>query len=74
MVVQMIGTKLPNGLTHNGCVRVDDVSWSFGKNHIDWYVLKEKNYQILNAESPIKSNHKVDIIYPSSCIAQNYHE
>ncbi len=68
----MKGTKLPNGKTHNGCTRVDDVSWSFGNGQIDWYVLKEANYEKLNAESSVKSGGKVDIEYPSTCTLKNY--
>ncbi|RUP50424.1 hypothetical protein BC936DRAFT_139089 [Jimgerdemannia flammicorona] len=28
-MTELDGMKLPNGKTHNGCVRVDDESWSF---------------------------------------------
>jgi hypothetical protein len=74
MVKQMKGTKLPNGKTHNGCTRVDDVSWSFGNNQIDWYVLRKANYEKLNAESNVKSDGYVDIEYPSTCTLNNYGE
>lgn len=30
LIKELKGLKLPNGKTHNGCVRVDDQSWSFG--------------------------------------------
>jgi len=47
------GIELPmtNGQKHNGCFRVDDVAWSFaeGANHIDWFVAKKSNYQILQS-------------------------
>ncbi|KAL9560208.1 hypothetical protein MBANPS3_000060 [Mucor bainieri] len=32
------GVSLPNGKKHNGCVRVDDRSWSMGGCHIDFFV------------------------------------
>ncbi|CAG8611829.1 7922_t:CDS:1 [Paraglomus occultum] len=43
------GLKLPNGLIHNGCVKVADRGYGFGANHIDWFVSTEANYnQIAN--------------------------
>ncbi len=68
----MKGVKLPNGKTHNGCTRVDDVSWSFGKNQIDWYVVRESNYEKLNSETPVKSGRNVDIKYPAKCKVKRY--
>ncbi|OZJ04422.1 hypothetical protein BZG36_02922 [Bifiguratus adelaidae] len=44
---------------HNGCLLVDDQSWSFGGHHIDWYVLKEQDYTTLNTEH--QSINTVDI-------------
>ncbi|ORX92349.1 hypothetical protein K493DRAFT_225912 [Basidiobolus meristosporus CBS 931.73] len=44
MVHQLKGLKMPNGITHNGCVRVDDKGWSFGNNHIDLLVGDKKYY------------------------------
>ncbi|KAK9717743.1 hypothetical protein K7432_005963 [Basidiobolus ranarum] len=44
MVKQLEGIELPNGQTHNGCVRVDDQGWSFGDNQIDFMVGLEKYY------------------------------
>jgi hypothetical protein len=74
MVKQMKGTKLPNGKTHNGCTRVDDVSWSFGNNQIDWYVLRKANYEKLDAQSNVKSDGYVGIEYPSTCTLNDYGE
>ncbi|ORX78737.1 hypothetical protein K493DRAFT_321172 [Basidiobolus meristosporus CBS 931.73] len=45
MVNQLKGLKMPNGSTHNGCVRVDDKGWSFGNNHIDLLVGDKKYYE-----------------------------
>lgn len=43
-IKEIDGLKLPNGMTHNGCVRVDDESWSFGSCHLDWFVLMYETY------------------------------
>lgn len=47
-VKELDGVKLPTGVKHNGCVRVDDVSWSFSGCHIDFFVLQYSAYQQLN--------------------------
>ncbi|KAJ1980359.1 hypothetical protein H4R33_005488, partial [Dimargaris cristalligena] len=47
-VPQFKGVVLPNGKVHNGCVRADDESWSFGGGQIDWYVVDEANYETLD--------------------------
>ncbi len=57
-----------DGKLHNGCVRVDDVGWNFGDNHIEFYVLQKSNS--LKFSSHI-TNH-VDIIVNSNCILQKY--
>ncbi|KAJ1975809.1 hypothetical protein H4R33_006579 [Dimargaris cristalligena] len=62
-VAKLKGVKLPNGKTHNGCVRVDDEGWSFGDNQIDWYVETEANYKSLNA---VVTEGAVDIV-PTTC-------
>ena len=67
-VRQLDGIQLPNKLKHNGCVRVDDVSWSFGGNHIDFYVLEKSIYERL---SPFVDGH-VDIVTDTNCIIQSY--
>ncbi|KAG2181468.1 hypothetical protein INT44_008281 [Umbelopsis vinacea] len=43
-IKEIDGIKLPNGMTHNGCVRVDDESWSFNKCQLDWFVLMYETY------------------------------
>jgi len=45
-VKQIDGLELPGtgGQKHNGCVSVDDKAWSFGSNHLDFFVAKEKYY------------------------------
>lgn len=43
-IKEIDGLKLPNGMTHNGCVRVDDESWSFNGCQLDWFVLTYSTY------------------------------
>ena len=47
---QLVGVTLPgtNGQKHNGCVRVDDVGWGLGNNHLDFFSGKEKYYEDLD--------------------------
>ncbi|KAK9688431.1 hypothetical protein K7432_014411 [Basidiobolus ranarum] len=45
VIKQLQGLEMPNGLTHNGCVRVDDKGWSFAGNHIDLLVGDKKYYE-----------------------------
>jgi len=52
-VKELKGRKLPNGLVHNGCVRVDDEGWSFGDCQLDWFVLEYSNYVYMNAPTHI---------------------
>ncbi|CAF4821997.1 unnamed protein product [Rotaria sp. Silwood1] len=67
-VHQLNGIVLANGKIHNGCVRVDDVSWSFDGNHIDFYVLRKSNYEML---SP-RVDGQVDITLNSNCVIKSY--
>ncbi|KAK9696031.1 hypothetical protein K7432_012686 [Basidiobolus ranarum] len=60
MVKQLKGLKMPNGRTHNGCVRVDDNGWSFGNNQIDFLVGDKKYYSQLDRQHG-KSLSRVDI-------------
>ena len=42
---ELDGVALPGtGQTHDGCVQVDDEAWSFGSNHIDFFVGKQEHY------------------------------
>ncbi|KAJ1976785.1 hypothetical protein H4R35_002560 [Dimargaris xerosporica] len=47
-VKELDGVTLPNGQVSDGCTRVDDESWSFDGDHIDFYVKDEKNYEELS--------------------------
>ena len=40
-IKELDGLKLPDGGTHNGCVRVDDKGWSFSGCQLDWFVLRK---------------------------------
>lgn len=67
-IQQLQNLTLPNGKIHNGCLRVDDVGWSFGDNRIDFYVLQKSNYEQLSSQI----NNHVDIIVNSNCVIQRY--
>ncbi|KAI8881964.1 hypothetical protein K501DRAFT_324214 [Backusella circina FSU 941] len=53
-IKELEGVKLPDGKVHNGCVRVDDKGWSFGKCQLDFFVLQFSAYQILDQILPVK--------------------
>ncbi|KAG1078073.1 hypothetical protein G6F42_024443 [Rhizopus arrhizus] len=64
------GWEIPgSSKKHNGCLLVDDRSWSFDSNHIDFYVYREKNYRSLNGEHKVSS---VDIYEGGDCNLLNY--
>ncbi|KAL9550201.1 hypothetical protein MBANPS3_004830 [Mucor bainieri] len=64
------GWEIPgSSKKHNGCLLVDDRSWSFDSNHIDFYVYREKNYRSLNGEHKVSS---VDIYEGGDCHLLNY--
>ncbi|KAI8883341.1 carbohydrate-binding module family 50 protein [Backusella circina FSU 941] len=54
---------------HNGCLLVDDQSWSFEDNHVDFYVYREANYKTLNGKHGV--NH-VDIYEGGDCNLLDY--
>ncbi|RUS16460.1 hypothetical protein BC937DRAFT_91176 [Endogone sp. FLAS-F59071] len=68
-IKELDGLHLPNGKTHNGCVRVEDDSWSFNGCHIDWFVLEYPFYVTINApenvHSEVRSCEILDYITPS---------
>ncbi|KAK9721080.1 hypothetical protein K7432_003720 [Basidiobolus ranarum] len=57
LVKQLKGLKMPNGRIHNGCVRVDDIGWSFGKNQIDFLVGDKKYYNQLDGKYSSRLSH-----------------
>ncbi|CAO3629287.1 unnamed protein product [Cunninghamella echinulata] len=59
------GWDIPGtGKKHNGCLLVNDQSWSFGSNHIDLFVNYKKHYNTLNKEHGIT---EVDIYEGGDC-------
>ncbi|KAG0166682.1 hypothetical protein DFQ28_007013 [Apophysomyces sp. BC1034] len=46
------GLQLPNGKTHNGCVRVDDVGWNLEECQVDLFVLLYSDYRALVSKLP----------------------
>ncbi|KAI7869209.1 hypothetical protein BDF14DRAFT_1742002 [Spinellus fusiger] len=66
-VKELDGVKLPNGMTHNGCVRVDDQGWSFGNCQIDFFVLQYTAYTSLSHVLPGRVT-----IQEQSCQVLNY--
>ncbi|SAM09126.1 hypothetical protein [Absidia glauca] len=65
--LEMDGLKLPDGKTHNGCVRVDDKGWSFDDCQLDFYVLQFSAYKKLDHDLP---NHVT--VQPKKCKVQSY--
>ncbi|KAI9273892.1 hypothetical protein EDC94DRAFT_510246 [Helicostylum pulchrum] len=69
-VPEIEGWEIPgSSKKHNGCLLVDDRSWSFDSNHIDFYVYREKNYRTLNGDHKIS---KVDVYEGGDCNLLNY--
>ncbi|KAL1928863.1 hypothetical protein VTP01DRAFT_2649 [Rhizomucor pusillus] len=69
-VPQLVGWKIPgSNKKHNGCLLVDDQSWSFSSHHIDFYVFEMSNYEKLDKANPIT---KVDIYEGGNCKLLNY--
>lgn len=67
-IKELKGVKLPDGKVHNGCVRVDDQGWSFGKCQLDFFVLQFSAYQKLEQKLP----DKVTVAQKSNCKILNY--
>lgn len=69
-VPALVGWKVPgSSKTHNGCLLVDDQSWSFNGKHIDFYVYAMDNYEKLDKTHKINN---VDIYQGGSCKLLNY--
>jgi 3D (Asp-Asp-Asp) domain-containing protein len=69
-VPSLVGWKVPGSKkTHNGCLLVDDQSWSFKGKHIDFYVYSMANYEKLDGAHHINN---VDIYQGGSCKILNY--
>jgi hypothetical protein len=46
------GLELPEGGTHDGCLRADDVGGGIDGMHVDWFVGLAENYQLLDPLVP----------------------
>lgn len=69
-VPALVGWKIPNSSkTHNGCLLVDDQSWSFKDKHIDFYVYSMANYEKLDNAHNVDN---VDIYQGGSCKLLDY--
>ncbi|RUP49449.1 hypothetical protein BC936DRAFT_142489 [Jimgerdemannia flammicorona] len=69
-VPQLDGWKLPGTkLRHNGCLEVEDKSWSFSKRHIDFFVMSVDYYHSLDRSHRIT---KVDIYAGGKCKLLKY--
>jgi hypothetical protein len=66
-IKEIDGIKLPNGMTHNGCVRVDDEGWSLNSCQLDWFVLMYETY----AEIANKVGESVKAV-PQNCKIIDY--
>lgn len=66
-VKELDGVKLPDGKTHNGCVRVDDEGWSFEDCQLDFFVLQFSAYQQLDKKIPEDVS-----VEQKDCKVQNY--
>lgn len=64
---ELDGVKLPDGKTHNGCVRVDDEGWSFDDCQIDFFVLQYSAYEELKNVLP-----STVTVSQKECTIQNY--
>lgn len=67
-IKELDGVKLPQGKTHNGCVRVDDKGWSFGGCQLDFFVLQFTSYQKLQDLVP----ERVTVTEKSDCKILSY--
>ncbi|KAI9266611.1 hypothetical protein BDA99DRAFT_536032 [Phascolomyces articulosus] len=69
-VPELDGWSVPNSSKkHNGCLLVDDQSWSFESHHIDFYVYEMTNYEKLDKQHRVT---KVDIYDGGNCKLLNY--
>ncbi|KAI9285849.1 hypothetical protein BC943DRAFT_263135, partial [Umbelopsis sp. AD052] len=62
---QLDGVRLSNGMIHNGCVRVDDDSYSFGSCQLDFFVVSYIDYLLVES-GPISH------ISFENCTVKNY--
>ncbi|KAJ9077750.1 hypothetical protein DSO57_1013822 [Entomophthora muscae] len=68
-VEKLDGVILPSGLTHNGCVIVDDTGHDLDIAHIDMFVVSHQNYEAMDAVVP---SGQVEAQINSSCEILDY--
>ncbi|CAO3638002.1 unnamed protein product [Cunninghamella blakesleeana] len=66
-IKELAGFKLPDGRKHNGCVRVEDESWSFDGCQLDFFALQFSAYKTLTKKVPTKVT-----VVQKKCKLQNY--
>jgi hypothetical protein len=67
---ELHGLALPDStLTHDGCVRVDDVGWSFGKNQLDFFVGRQASYLAIDGQLAME---EVTVTERPSCRPRDY--
>ncbi|CEP19698.1 hypothetical protein [Parasitella parasitica] len=66
-IKEMDGLVLPDGMKHNGCVRVDDEGWSMGDCQLDFFVLQFEAYKVLTKKIPSKVT-----VTAKSCTTKDY--
>ncbi|KAI9005647.1 hypothetical protein DFJ74DRAFT_638359 [Hyaloraphidium curvatum] len=71
-VPRLNGTVVPGsgGKRHNGCLRVDDVGWSFDGCHVDIFVLSFANY--VNVTSKLQQKQAIRVSNATACPLQDY--
>ncbi|KAG2183265.1 hypothetical protein INT43_006269, partial [Umbelopsis isabellina] len=55
---QLNGTRLANGMIHNGCVRVDDDGTSFDGCQLDFFVVSYVNYLVMGLGTQVSMEFK----------------
>ncbi|KAI7863007.1 hypothetical protein BDF14DRAFT_1848800 [Spinellus fusiger] len=66
----LVGWSLPgSSKKHNGCLLVDDQSWSFASHHIDFYVFQRSHYEQMIQQH---GTSHLDIYEDGDCNVLNY--
>jgi len=69
-IPQIVGWPVPGSKhKHNGCMLMDDQSWSFGGNHADFYTYSMAGYKYLDKHH---NSPNVDIYYVKHCTLIKY--
>jgi len=69
-IQRIVGWSIPGSkLKHNGCVFVDDQSWSFTNKWVDFFAYTQQGYHMLDQQH---NSPNVDIQWPSQCVILDY--